>query len=47
MTVRNGKGWITLKRCRIVESAESAIECKARLAVQKQQKKKQEKGKRQ
>lgn len=38
MTVRNGKGWITLKRGRIVTSAETAIECKARFAVQKQQK---------
>lgn len=39
MTVRNGKGWITLKRGRIVEFAETAIECKARQVAQKQQKK--------
>lgn len=33
MTLKNGNGWITIKRGRIVEVGETAIECKAKLAA--------------
>lgn len=36
MTVRNGKGWITIKRGRIVTSGETALESKALAHIQKQ-----------
>lgn len=40
MTVRSGSGWITIKRGQIVESAETAIECKTRLVVKRKQERK-------
>lgn len=40
MTLRNGKGWITIRSGRVVESGESAIECKARLVVRRKQERK-------
>ncbi|MFZ4663573.1 MAG: hypothetical protein ACOYNY_41590 [Caldilineaceae bacterium] len=37
MTVRSGKGWITLQRGKVATTGETALECKARLLVKKQQ----------
>ena len=37
MALKNGNGWIAIKRGRVVESGESAFEIQARLVVKKQQ----------